>query len=46
MENKLSRPNQTVFEQIKLLDKNKNEYWTARDLSSVWNIPNSAISNL
>lgn len=35
MENKLSKPNQTVFEKIKRLDENKNEYWTARDLSSV-----------
>ena len=35
MENKLSNPNKTVFEQIKRLDVNKNEYWTARDLSTV-----------
>lgn len=35
MENKLTNPNQTVFEQIKRLDENKNEYWTARDLSRV-----------
>ncbi len=35
MQNKLSNPNQTVFEQIKRLDENKNEYWTARDLSKV-----------
>ncbi|MBU0765887.1 MAG: DNA damage-inducible protein D [Bacteroidetes bacterium] len=35
MENKLSNPNQTVFEQIKKLDENKNEYWTARELSKV-----------
>ncbi len=35
MENKLINPNQTVFEQIKRLDENKNEYWTARDLSKV-----------
>ena len=35
MENKLSNPSQTVFEQIKRLDKNKNEFWTARDLSKV-----------
>jgi len=35
MENKLSNPSQTVFEQIKRLDENKNEYWTARDLSTV-----------
>lgn len=35
MENKLLNPNETVFEQIKRLDENKNEYWTARDLSKV-----------
>lgn len=35
MENKLSNSNQTVFEQIKRLDGNKNEFWTARDLSKV-----------
>ncbi len=35
MENKLLNPGQTVFEQIKRLDKNKNEFWTARDLSKV-----------
>ena len=35
MENKLTNPNQTVFEQIKRLDENNNEYWTARDLSKV-----------
>ena len=35
MENKLTNSNQTVFEQIKRLDENKNEYWTARDLSRV-----------
>jgi len=35
MGNKLSKPNQTVFEKIKRLDGNKNEYWAARDLSSV-----------
>lgn len=35
MENKLTNPSQTVFEQIKRLDENKNEYWTARDLSRV-----------
>ncbi len=33
MENQLSNSGQTVFEQIKKLDENKNEYWTARDLS-------------
>jgi DNA-damage-inducible protein D len=35
METNLPNPNQTVFEQIKRLDKNKNEFWTARDLSKV-----------
>ncbi len=35
MENKLINPSQTVFEQIKKLDENKNEYWSARDLSKV-----------
>lgn len=35
MENNLSNLNQTVFEQIKRLDENNNEYWTARDLSTV-----------
>ena len=35
MENKLTNPNQTGFEQIKRLDENNNEYWTARDLSKV-----------
>ncbi len=31
----LSNPKQTVFEQIKRFDENKNEYWTGRDLSKV-----------
>ncbi|MDE3144089.1 MAG: DNA damage-inducible protein D, partial [Bacteroidota bacterium] len=35
MENKISNQNQTVFEQIKRVDENKNEFWTARDLSKV-----------
>ena len=35
MENKLTNPGQTVFEQLKKTDENKNEYWTARDLSRV-----------
>ena len=35
MENKLSNPGKTVFEQIKRLDDTKNEFWTARDLSKV-----------
>jgi DNA-damage-inducible protein D len=33
--NKISNLNQTVFEQIKRLDENNNEYWTARDISMV-----------
>jgi DNA-damage-inducible protein D len=35
MNNKLSDPSQTVFEQIKRFDEIKNEYWSARDLSKV-----------
>jgi DNA-damage-inducible protein D len=35
MESKLPNPNKTVFEQIKKLDENKNEYWSARELSKV-----------
>lgn len=35
MKEELSNPNKTIFEQIKRFDENKNEYWTARDLSSV-----------
>lgn len=35
MENNLSNPGQTVFEQIKKLDETKNEFWTARDISNV-----------
>jgi DNA-damage-inducible protein D len=35
MGNKLSNSNQTVFEQIKKIDENRNEYWTASDLSKV-----------
>jgi len=35
MKNSLTNPNQTVFEQIKRVDEQKNEFWTARDLSSV-----------
>lgn len=34
MENELTSPNQTVFEQIKRTDQNQNEYWSARDLSA------------
>ena len=35
MDNKLSNPNQTIFEEIKRSDQNKNEYWSARDLAKV-----------
>lgn len=35
MENKLSNPNQTVFEQIKETDENGNEFWGARKLSKI-----------
>ena len=35
MDNKLSNPRQTIFEQIKRSDRNTNEYWTSRDLSKV-----------
>ena len=35
MESKLPNQNKTVFEQIKKLDENKNEYWSARELSKV-----------
>jgi DNA-damage-inducible protein D len=35
MENNLSNPNQTVFEQIKETDENGNEFWTARKISKV-----------
>jgi DNA-damage-inducible protein D len=35
MENKLSTPNKTVFEQIKETDENRNEFWTARKISKV-----------
>lgn len=34
-DNKLSNPNQTIFEQIKRIDQTKNEFWTARDLAKV-----------
>ena len=33
MENKLTPQSNTLFEQIKRIDKNGNEYWSARDLS-------------
>lgn len=35
MDNKLSKANLTVFEQIRRTDKNGNEYWSARDLAKV-----------
>jgi DNA-damage-inducible protein D len=35
MENKPINPNQTIFEQLKKMDENNHEYWTARDLSKV-----------
>ena len=35
MENTLINPNQTVFEQIKKFEENKNEYWSARELGKV-----------
>ena len=33
MENKLSHHSETIFEQIKLIDENKNEYWSAKSLN-------------
>jgi DNA-damage-inducible protein D len=35
MDNKVSKSNQTIFEQIKRNGPDKTEYWTARDLSKV-----------
>jgi hypothetical protein len=35
MDNKISNPKQTIFEQIKRVSENKSEYWTARDLAKV-----------
>jgi DNA-damage-inducible protein D len=35
MDNKLSNPKQTIFEQIKRMSENNSEYWTARDLAKV-----------
>lgn len=35
MENKLTNPGQTVFEQIKEIDENGNEFWGARKLSKI-----------
>lgn len=35
MDNKLTNPNQTIFEQIKEIDENGNEFWGARKLSKI-----------
>jgi len=35
MENKLKNPNETVFEQVKEVDENGNEFWGARKLSKI-----------
>lgn len=35
MDNKLTNPNQTVFEKIKETDKNGNEFWTSRKISKI-----------
>jgi len=35
MENELAKPHKTVFEQIKQIDENGNEFWGARKLSKV-----------
>ncbi len=35
MENKLSHHDKTIFEQIKQIDENKNEYWSARGLGKI-----------
>ena len=35
MENHLSNINPTVFEQIKAIDENGNEFWGARKLSKI-----------
>ena len=35
MNNKLSKNNQTVFEQIKETDNNGNEFWGARKISKI-----------
>lgn len=35
MDKKLSNSRQTIFEQIKRIEQDKSEYWTARDLSRV-----------
>ena len=35
MENNLSKNNQTIFEQIKRLEENGNEWWSARELGKI-----------
>jgi DNA-damage-inducible protein D len=35
MENKLSKRAQNIFEQIRQVDENGNEFWSARDLGKV-----------
>ena len=35
MDNQLSNPGQTVFEQTKQIDENGNEFWSARQLSKI-----------
>ena len=35
MKNKLIKGNQTVFEQIREVDENGNEFWSARKLSKI-----------
>jgi DNA-damage-inducible protein D len=35
MSNELDKKSQTIFEQIKRIDENGNEYWTAREFSKV-----------
>jgi DNA-damage-inducible protein D len=35
MANELSKKAQSIFEQIKRLDKNNNEYWSGRELAKV-----------
>lgn len=35
MKNELSNPNKTVFEQIKEIDENGNEWWSARQLGKI-----------
>ena len=35
MENKLENYTETIFESIKHIDENGNEYWSARELQKV-----------